>query len=83
MANMELKNNTGTAFTNRKTKDTQPDFKGELNVEGKVWQVAVWSRVSKNGNKYLSMKVEMRGVPEEKPQETKTTDYIEDDIPWN
>lgn len=85
------KNNTGTAFANNKTKDTQPDFKGELNVEGKIWQVAVWKRTTKTDKPYLSMKIEMKGVPEKitddqltniaKPSEPQP-DELNDDIPW-
>lgn len=65
---MELKNNQGIAFSNDKTKDTQPDFKGELNIEGKTLQIALWKAVAKNGKPYLSIKVEAKGVSEDKPK---------------
>lgn len=78
---MELKNNQGLAFSNDKVKDTQPDFKGELNIEGKVWQVALWKAIAKNGKPYLSIKVEMRSVTEEKPRETSYTN-LDDSVPF-
>lgn len=78
---MELKNNQGIAFANQKTKDSQPDFKGELNIEGKVWQIALWKKTSKNNNSYLSLQVGMKGVAEDKSKTTSAV--LDDDIPWN
>lgn len=81
---MELKNNQGLAFSNDKAKDTQPDFKGELNIEGKVWQVALWKAIAKNGKPYLSIKVEVKGVAEDKPRESvSSAPVLNDDIPFD
>lgn len=63
---MELKNNQGILFENKKEKDTQPDFKGELNVDGKVFQIALWKKKSKNNNVYLSVQVEPKKRAEPK-----------------
>lgn len=63
---MELKNNQGILFQNDKEKDTQPDYKGELNVEGNVLQIALWKRISKNGKEYLSAQVETKKKQEDK-----------------
>lgn len=84
---MDLKNNQGIAFLNEKTKDTQPDFKGELNIDGKTYQVAIWKRVAKNNKTYLSLNVDdksKRMTDEQlanvaKPIESNT---LNDEIPW-
>lgn len=86
---MENKKNQGLAFIHGKTKDTQPDFKGELNVEGKVYKVAVWKRIAKNSNEYLSINIEdksKRMTDDQltniaKPSEPQP-DELNDTIPW-
>ena len=86
---MELKNNQGVLFKNEKTKDTQPDYNGEINVEGKTMRIAIWRKQSSKGTVYLSVQVsEPRGKEEkrEESKETKKEDrnapFVEDDIPW-
>lgn len=85
----ENKNNTGTAFSNNKTKDTQPDFKGELNVEGKIYQMAVWKKVASNNKPFLSISIDdksKRMTDDQlaniaKPAEPQP-DELNDTIPW-
>ena len=86
---MELKNNQGVLFKNEKTKDTQHDYNGEINVEGKTMRIAIWRKQSSKGTVYLSVQVsEPRGKEEkrEESKETKKEDrnapFVEDDIPW-
>lgn len=53
----EHKENTGTLFQNdRKTTDNQPDFKGQINVGGKLLDIAGWMKEGGRGNFY-SLKV--------------------------
>ena len=56
---LELKQDSGLVFPNdRKEKDTHPDWKGEINVEGKRYWVSMWQKISKNtGKKFFSMSV--------------------------
>lgn len=83
---MELKNNQGILFQNKKEKDSQPDFRGELNVEGTVFQIALWKKKSKNDNAYLSVQVEPKKERAEPKtigdvlEQTKST--LDDEIPW-
>lgn len=81
---MDLKNNQGVLFKNEKTKDTHPDFTGELNVEGKTYRIALWKKTSSKGTVYLSAQV---NNSEEKPQketkkEVNNEPFVEDTIPW-
>lgn len=87
---MESKNkiNSGAIFKNNKTKDTQPDYKGTVNVNGKDMQVSLWVKTSsKDGSKFFSASFQ---EPFKKDSETKTypneTKYtpniIDDQLPF-
>ena len=78
---MEYDNtNTGVLFRNETStpENKQPYMTGKLNVEGKDLQLAGWMKESKNGKKFLSLKV----------QEPRTREVVEDnntsitDIPF-
>ncbi len=62
---MELKNNQGVLFKNEKTKDNQPDFRGEIKVDRETYKIALWKKKSKNDNVYLSVQVEPKKEREE------------------
>lgn len=55
----EQKDMTGVLFTNKKTKDTQPDFKGTIKVDGKEYEIAAWNKKSKAGNDFTSLVVSL------------------------
>ncbi len=62
----EQKNNSGSLFVNKfKEKETQPDYKGSLMVEGVLYDLAAWSTTAKSGVQYLSIKVSTPKVKEE------------------
>ena len=48
------KNNSGAIFKNNKTKDTQPDYKGTVTVNGKDMEISLWFKESQKGTKYFS-----------------------------
>ena len=50
--------NSGAIFKNENTKETQPDYKGKLNVQGKDFDVSGWIRTSKDGKSFLSLKIQ-------------------------
>jgi uncharacterized protein (DUF736 family) len=63
--------NSGVLFTNTKKNEKHPDFKGQLNVEGKEWEIAAWNRTSKAGKQFLSLKISVPYVKETfKPNDT-------------
>jgi uncharacterized protein (DUF736 family) len=81
---METKTNSGAMFKNdRKEKETQPDFKGKVNVNGMEMEIAGWKRQSQNGTAYISLVFKEPYVsPENKqmkqPIENKSSDPFDD-----
>jgi single-stranded DNA-binding protein len=54
--NFQQKDLTGVLFFNAyKDKDTQPNFKGKITIEGKEYSLSAWERKDKNGNNYYSL----------------------------
>ena len=47
--------NGGILFSNRKDKDTQPDYRGRANVNGTDCEVVAWTKQAKNGMEFLSL----------------------------
>ena len=57
----EHKTNTGTLFVNDyKSNDNHPDFKGTVNVEGKIFEVAAWKGETTQGKGKLSITVKAK-----------------------
>ena len=73
----EDKEGSGHLFKNRKTKDTHPDFKGHLTLNGKRWEISAWTKVMTRGDnigeKFLSLHI---GEPW-KPDPSKRKPQIE------
>lgn len=63
----EHKPGTGTLFINTKTSETQPDLRGEINIDGKVIRIAAWKRQTKTGTDMYSIKVDDRPAPTQAP----------------
>ena len=52
----EHKENNGSLFKNdKKEKDTQPDFTGQANVNGTLYNVSSWINESKSGKRYFKL----------------------------
>lgn len=55
-SNFQQKDMTGVLFYNSyKDKDSQPNFKGKVMIEGKEFSLSAWERKDKNGNTYYSL----------------------------
>ena len=52
----ELKENSVTIFKNEKKSETHPDYKGQINVNGKLFDIALWVKDGKKG-KFFSGKI--------------------------
>jgi hypothetical protein len=86
--------NSGMLSRNeKKEKDTHPDFKGAINVEGREYWLSAWVKEGKpggkmEGRKYFSLSVTPKNQDTivvkaaEAPQKKATTfDQLDDDIP--
>lgn len=79
--------NRGSLFKNdKKTEDKHPDLNGSINIEGTDYWISGWSKVSKGGQKFISLSV--RQKQEQTRQSSQATrkapakDLPDDDIPW-
>jgi len=83
---MDKPDNSGALFRNdRKEKDTQPDYTGECRIEGVEYRLSAWLNESKNGKKYMGLKLTAKDdMPQQKaptmPQE-QPADF-DDDLPF-
>ena len=78
--------NRGALFRNeRKESDSQPDYRGPINVQGVEMELAAWLKTSKNGKKFMSLSIGPKWEPKEKqaPKEEVPFDDFSDPIPFN
>ncbi len=62
----QRKDGDGSLFQNtNKQKDTQPDYRGEVLLDGKTYEIAGWKKARQNGEPWLSLKVQPK---RERPQ---------------
>jgi uncharacterized protein (DUF736 family) len=77
---MEKKNNSGAIFKNkRKEKDTHPDYRGNVVVNGKEMEVVMWVKESKSGEKFFSVAF---SEPYIAPEKMESKPFINDDLPF-
>jgi len=56
-------NNRGSLFKNDRKDDAKfPDYKGSLNVDGTDYWLSAWIKVSKDGNKFMSLSVKNKNA---------------------
>ena len=68
------KENNGSLLKNeKKDKDTQPDYTGQVDVAGTLYNISAWLNKSKSGKKYFGLQV---SIP--KPKEDKKPQHLTD-----
>jgi len=81
----ELNANTGNLFSNDKGDNPKrPDYRGELLIDGTLYELAAWSKVGKKG-KFLSLSVKPKPAkaPEVLPKVSGgVADMDSDDLPF-
>ena len=71
---MDIKENTGIMFNNNQWTEgsNKPRVRGEINVGGKIMEVAMWVKKSANGNTYYSLSLSNPKQKVEKKDEATT-----------
>lgn len=82
----EHKPNTGTIFRNSfKKSDKHPDWRGTLNVDGKVYEISLWGK-EVNGKEILSASIQEPYKKENKvtnePPTLKEQKQEDDNLPF-
>ena len=66
--------NSGALFANKKkSKDSDPLYRGSVDVEGIEYWVSSWVNISKAGEKYMSLKLTKK--EDAKSQQTSQSNY--------
>lgn len=82
----EQKDGEISIFPNRKKeKETHPDYKGSVTIDGKTYDVALWDKKAKSGLQYFGGKVSepWKGGDKAPPQETTAPRQISSDAPFD
>jgi hypothetical protein len=60
----EQRDMTGIIFRNARKKEhsKQPDYRGELLIDGVLYELARWGREAKNGRKFFALSVQVPGA---------------------
>ncbi len=84
----EQKSNTGVLFVNdHKTGDSHPDWKGTINFDGRILDIAGWANDGTNGQ-YISLRLsaprirQPRVSPKPTPAPTPTPEPLDDECPF-
>jgi hypothetical protein len=78
-------NNRGSLFKNDRKDDAKfPDYKGSINVDGTDYWLSAWIKISKDGNKFMSLSVKNKNAdaslqPKKKPKQEQFDDL---DMPF-
>jgi len=79
----EKKDGDISIFANDKQgNDKRPDFKGSALIDGKEYDVALWTRQSQSGRKYISGSIKLKQDKQEPKKEVEEIKSFDDDIPF-
>jgi hypothetical protein len=78
----ELKEGQGSLFKNDKGDNPKrPDYRGELNIEGTVYELAAWIKEGKKG-KFMSMTAKPALGKQAPPAKAAKPAQVSDDVPF-
>jgi single-stranded DNA-binding protein len=82
---MEQRDNSGVLFSNdKREKESHPNYKGNIMVDGKSYWISGWIKEGKNG-KFMGLAVSPKEEQAEQPAKAKPKsgfDDMDDDIPF-
>lgn len=57
----EKKDNSGALFKNdKKDKDTHPDYRGDIKIDGVEYWLSAWIKPTKNVTKFMSLSAQVK-----------------------
>jgi len=68
--------NRGVLFPKTPESDKHPNYSGEINVEGKMYMISAWNKVSKTGNNYKSISITPKNEYTPKSQDQHASNYV-------
>jgi len=76
--------NRGSLFKNDRKDDAKfPDYKGSINVDGTDYWLSAWIKVSKDGNKFMSLSVKNKNADASlQPKKKVKQEEFDDSIPF-
>jgi len=78
-------NNRGSLFKNDRKDDAKfPDYKGSINVDGTDYWLSAWIKVSKDGNKFMSLSVKNKNADAslQPKKKVKQEEFDDSDMPF-
>ena len=77
-------NNRGSLFKNDRKDDAKfPDYKGSINVDGTDYWLSAWIKVSKDGNKFMSLSVKNKNADASlQPKKKVKQEEFDDSLPF-
>jgi hypothetical protein len=60
-----LQDMKGNLFSNESENPNAPSMKGRVSISGKTWAISAWHREDRNGNPFLSLKIEELRAPKQ------------------
>lgn len=69
----EKREGNGALFTNNKSNDRQPDWRGDILIGGQLYDIAAWNKTSASGTSFISLKAE----PHQDRQQTAEHGYVQ------
>ncbi len=84
MSKFEQKNNTGALFVNDKEgNEARPDLRGTVCVNGVMYELSGWKKVSGKGNHWISLSVQEQKrkdvsgtIPDSMPQKHQSSERV-------
>ena len=77
-------NNRGSLFKNDRKDDAKfPDYKGSINVDGTDYWLSAWIKLSKDGNKFMSLSVKNKNADASlQPKKKVKQEEFDDSMPF-
>jgi uncharacterized protein (DUF736 family) len=74
--------NRGALFKNNdRAGEQDPDYRGNINVDGAEFWLSAWLKTSKNGMKYMSLSIKPKEAPTPDKSKPRAKDF-DDQIPF-